>query len=117
MAKVLRKEGAQISIFAIIYGIWLIVHPNIINNFNTYEVVRLIGDSGVVGGLFILGGTIKIIGHFLDKRWLKRFGIILQIVFWSVYCASLAMVDTNNSVILFSGLMTLICLRIARYTA
>ena len=103
--KLLKRDGVQLSLFCIIYGLWNLANPHIINGAKTYDLLKAITNAETIGIIFIVAGIIKIYGHAKSRKLCKRVGIVIIAFMWSMVLASMIYNHSTSTPVLFTSLM------------
>ena len=103
--QILKRDGVQLSLFCIIYGLWNLAHPQIINGAKTYDLLQSFANAETIGTLFILAGMLKIFGHAKGCKVCKRVGVVSIAVLWGMILASMIYNHSTSTPIVFTSLM------------
>ncbi len=103
--KLLKRDGVQLSLFCIVYGLWNLANPHIINGAKTYDLLTSITNAETVGSVFIVAGIMKIYGHAKSCKICKRVGIVIIATLWGMVLASMIYNHSTSTPVLFTSLM------------
>lgn len=101
--KVIRREKIKVliypvTIFAFIYGAWLTIHPQILENYKVYEMISNILTSAQVGGAFMVVSAALIVSFRLGYRRATLLLSMVLLCMWSVFTFSFIVTVPPNTV-------------------
>lgn len=84
--KLLKKwDAISIAFISILYGIELIVHPDVLESYKVFEVVGDLFDSYTYGIIFIVVGSLKLASIVLKNFILKLTSIFFLVFLWMFF--------------------------------
>jgi len=95
---ILKYDSFAVSLLSIIYGINIIIFPQLLDTGETYEILSTILSSITFGSIFIILGSLKIIGIFKNMPKLRAFAISGLISVWMLFFICVAFSGIVNSV-------------------
>lgn len=109
----LRWHGLVLSFTSILYGIWLVAHPYILNTYNSYEIIKAMFSSRIIPWIFVIFGITKIFGIAINSKTIKLLGIFSMAFMWLLFGSAFALVDMQNTIWIFSISLALQCFGVA----
>lgn len=110
---ILRWSGIIISLTSILYGVWILTHPNIITDYNAYQIINEIFNPYFISSSFILSGSLKILGILINSKALLKCSLFAMVFLWLMFGVSFIFVTINNTVWIFALSIALQCVGIA----
>ena len=104
---IMKYDSFAVSIISIIYGCNLIIFPQLVNYGETYEILSAILNSFTFGAIFIVLGTMVIIGIFGNYPRIRAFSISCLISIWTLFLICVLFSGVVNSVWVFSLAMVI----------
>ena len=102
-----------LSIGSLVYGVQLVLHPEILSNFSVYQHIIELFNYRLVGVVFILLSLLKLIGLFTNRQWLRRYSLVAFTYVWSFFSLSFLLSQPANTVWIFTLIMTAISISIS----
>ena len=105
---VLQKWGSlTFSIVTIIYGLVLRAHPELIESFESYEIIIYWFDVKYLGSFLAILGFLNILFMISHNRWLNRTSNVILATSWAFLSSSLYVGGQTNTIsILAAGIAT-----------
>ena len=94
----LKWDSLVLSGGSILYGIQLLMHPTILQEYKVYQLIREIFDHRVIGAIFIFLGISKIIGIVFDNRILKKMTMRGILFVWLLFMIAFRITPPPNTV-------------------
>lgn len=94
----LKWDAVTVSLVAICFGGFLILHPQLLDKSETYEILSYLFTSKVFGILFLLIGFSKILSIVINSKILKILSISLLVGMWILFGSALYQNDSLNTV-------------------
>ena len=95
---VLKWDSLVLAIGSILYGIQLYVHPNILQNYKVYHLIREMFNHRIIGLIFIIAGLMKLIGVIIDSPRIKFLSVRVLIFLWLLFMVSFILTPPPNTV-------------------
>lgn len=99
---VLKWDAVMVSLVSIFYGSFLIIHPQLLDNTEVYDILSEIFTSQAFGIAFITLGMMKILSIVFNSRWLKIISISLLVGIWILFGTALLQNDAVNTIYIHS---------------
>lgn len=117
--KVIRNEKVKVllypvAFFAMLYGIWISIHPQILNNYDVYHLISNILQPYQIGGLFITLSTVILLSYWSNQSKLLFVSTLLLLIMWSVFTVSFVISPPPNTVWLLSATWTYFTFELVR---
>ena len=101
--KVIRDEKVKVlvypvSIFALIYGVWMFVKPEILETYKVYSMISNIVTPQQVGSVFITIAIIMLVGYKLKHRNILYISSLAILSVWSVFTFAFLFSPPPNTV-------------------
>jgi len=103
----LRFYGLLVGLVSSIYGLKLILNPEILGQYKTYEIIGGFFSSPIFAYSFLLFGLLKIFGVVINNRAIKIVSIFGLLFLWTLFCVSFFIVDIYCE---FSTSLGILCL-------
>lgn len=95
---VIKYDAIFISCITILFGILLLLIPELMNNYQTYAILAKIFNNYMWGFLFMCTGIIKIVGIILNNPRLRALGISLIMAIWMLFMVAIFISGVLNTV-------------------
>lgn len=110
---VLKWDSLILSLVSIIYGVQLLLYPDILQSYKVYRLIDGMFDQKLISLTFVILGLMKLLGVVLNKKILKRFSLTTLSFLWMVFAISFLISPPANTVWIFSIAMALLAFGIA----
>lgn len=97
-----------LSLGSFIYGLQLVVHPEILQTYHVYQRIRDIFDHRFIGLFFVVLGLVYAFGTIMRINRLKQFLLPLFTFIWSFFGLSFWLTEPPNTVWALSLIMALL---------
>lgn len=104
---VVRWHGIILSLTSILYGSWLLIHPTILDNYGSYEIINQMFNSYFISIAFIVCGLGKILSILINNKRLRKIAIFAMAFLWMLFGVSFVLVNMQNTVWIFAFSMAL----------
>lgn len=98
----LKLDSFVVSLTSILFGMQLILYPHILQTYKIYTLIRELFDNTVIGLAFIILGLAKLIGIWLNNKFLKQFSIRGLLFLWLVFFIAFLISPPPNTVWVYS---------------
>lgn len=88
-----RFNGLAIGLGSALYGLKLVMAPEIMADYRTYRVIGGVFNSPLLAYAFVLFGALKIIGVIVNSRDLKVMSIFGLFFLWTMFTTSFVIFD------------------------
>ena len=117
--KVIRNEKVKVllypvALFALVYGVWISIFPNILNHHSVYNLIRNILEPYQIGGLFILLATVILVSYWVNQRKLLFASTLILLALWSAFTISFLLSSPPNTIWLLSATWTYFSFELVR---
>ena len=102
-----------LAFLSIAYGFQLLLEPEIIGAYKTYERLRDSFGDNAVGLIFILLGTMYFIATTFRIKKVRSFILPIFSALWMFFSLSFRFADTSNTVWIFCLGMVALCIGIS----
>jgi len=109
----LKWDAFVVSFMSIVYGVQLIVSPQLLNGYEAYEVIGYLFDSRSLGIVFIFLGLFKVLAILQNNIKMKTMSISLLGGLWMFFFIGFFLSPIINSLWALPLAMFLLCLGIA----
>lgn len=89
----LRFYGTLVAIVSIMYGLKLIISPEILEQYKTYAVISSVFNNPFLAYAFVLFGILKIIGIIINNKTVKVAAIFGLFFLWTMFTISFFIMD------------------------
>lgn len=103
----LRFYGLLIGLVSILYGLKLILNPEMMDQYKTYEIVGSFFSSPILAYAFVFCGVMKVFGVIINNQAIKTASIFALLFLWTLFCVSFFIVDVYYD---FSTSLWILCL-------
>ena len=110
---ILRWNSIIISLTSIVYGSWLLIHPDILKDYTMYEVINQMFNSHFICFAFIFCGMLKLLGILINSKALKKVSIFALSFLWMMFGVSFALATISNTVWIFAFSIALLSFGVA----
>ena len=109
----LKWDSLVLSIVTILYGWQLIVHPEILRDYQVYRLIDNLFDDRFISVLFVIVGFAKLIGIIGNFKYVKRWSLVSLTFLWTLFGVSFLLSEPPNTVWVFALSMAFLSLGIA----
>lgn len=119
VSKVIRNEKVKVlvypvALFALVYGVWIAIFPNILNHHSVYDLVSNILPPYQIGSLFILLSTVILVSYWINQRKLLFISTLMLLALWSAFTISFLLSSPPNTIWLLSATWTYFSFELVR---
>lgn len=104
---VLKFDPLAVSLISVIYGINLIVFPDLVDYGEVYQVVNEIFNSFTFGTIFIILGSCLVIGTLLGCPKFRAFSLSTLVSIWTLFLFTVIFSGVPNTVWILSLAMVI----------
>lgn len=97
-----------LSFGSFIYGLQLVVHPEILQTYRVYQRIRDIFDHRFIGLVFVVLGLVYAFGTIMRINRLKQFLLPLFTFIWTFFGLSFWLTEPPNTMWALSLIMALL---------
>lgn len=106
--KVIRREKVKVllyptAFFALLYGVWISIFPNILNHHSVYNLISNILEPYQIGGIFIFLATVILGSYWMNQRKLLFISTLILLSLWSAFTVSFLLSSPPNTIWLLSA--------------
>lgn len=98
----LRWHGITLALTSMLYGLWLLLYPQILASYGTYAILNAMFNSNILPWLFIIMGILKLLGIVMDSKSMRKVAIYAMAFLWLMFGVSFLLVNMQNTVWIFS---------------
>lgn len=109
----LKWDSLVLAIVTILFGEQLLVHPEILRDYEVYKLIDNLFDDRVISILLVIVGFTKLIGIIGNFKYVKRWSLVSLTFLWTLFGVSFLLSEPPNTVWIFSLSMAFISLGIA----
>lgn len=95
---VLKWESLALAITSVIYGAQIFIHPEIMDTYKVYSLIRDIFDAHLIGGIFVVLGSMKLIGIWTNYSLLKKLSLRGLTFLWLLFLIAFVITPPPNTV-------------------
>lgn len=110
---ILKWDSLVLSIVSVIYGLQLLLHPSILQEYRVYQLVDNLFDYRAISAVFMILGFLKTIGIVINSKKLKHTVLILLTFFWTLFGVSFVLSAPPNTIGILSLAMAFLAMGIA----
>jgi hypothetical protein len=110
---VAKWDSLVLSIVSILYGLQLLLHPAILQDYRVYQLVDDLFDYRAISAVFMILGFLKILGIVIKNQMLKHTVLILLTFFWTLFGVSFVLSAPPNTIGILSLAMAFLAMGIA----
>lgn len=92
----LKWDALTVATISILYGTQLLIHPSVLENYRTFDVLKDTLNSYTYGLIFIVIGLLKVISILLNYPVLRAISISLIIFLWVFFTVSFYLSSSEN---------------------
>lgn len=101
--KVIRDEKVKVlvypvSIFSLIYGLWMLIKPEILETYKVYSMISNIVTPTQVGSVFIIVATFMLVSYKLRRRNILYISSLVILSVWFVFTFAFLFSPPPNTV-------------------
>lgn len=111
---ILKWDSIVLSISSILYGMQIILFPDILQTYRVYELIREIFDNRIIGTAFVLLGLMKLAGILTSNGKMKSLAIRGLLFVWLLFFISFLVTPPPNTVWVYA--LTMVALAIGAST-
>lgn len=117
--KTIRQEKVKVllfpvALFALVYGVWISIFPNILNHHSVYNLISNILPPYQIGGIFIFLATVILVSYWLNQRKLLFASTLILLALWSAFTISFLLSSPPNTIWLLSATWTYFSFELVR---
>lgn len=105
---VLKRASIILIIGSFIYGLQLIIHPDILYQYEVYKLIREIFQGQDIGFIFIVLSAVKLIGIILNHRYLKMIARTGFMFVWFMFMVAFKISPPPNTVWILALVMVML---------
>lgn len=105
---IIRRASVILIIGSFIYGIQLILHPDILYQYEVYKLIREMFQGQDIGFIFIVLSIIKLTGIILNHRYLKMVARTGFMFVWFMFMVAFKISPPPNTVWILALVMVLL---------
>lgn len=95
---ILKWDSLVLAVGSMLYGLQLYAHPNILENFAVYQIIREMFNHKFIGLLFMVAGLTKLVGIITDNSRIKFLSVRALIFLWLLFMVSFLITPPQNTV-------------------
>jgi hypothetical protein len=108
-----KWDSLVLSIVSVLYGLQLLLHPTILQEYRVYQLVDDLFDYRAISAAFMILGLLKITGIVINNKKLKHTVLILLTFFWTLFGVSFVLSEPPNTIGILSLAMAFLAMGIA----
>lgn len=110
---ILKWDSLVLSIVSVLYGLQLLLHPEILQEYRVYQLVDELFDYRAISAVFMILGFLKILGIVINNKKLKHTVLVLLTFFWTLSGVSFVLSAPPNTIGILSLAMAFLAMGIA----
>ncbi len=110
---ILKWNSLILSVVSILYGLTLLLHPEILQEYRVYQLLDGLFDYRAISSVFIILGFLKILGIVVNNKKLKHIVLILLTFFWTLFGVSFVLSAPPNTIGILSLAIAFLAMGIA----
>ncbi|MDT2697483.1 hypothetical protein P7E43_10450 [Enterococcus gallinarum] len=110
---ILKWDSLVLSIASVFYGLQLLLHPEILQEYRVYQLVDELFDYRAISAVFMILGFLKILGIVINNKKLKHTVLVLLTFFWTLFGVSFVLSAPPNTIGILSLAMAFLAIGIA----
>lgn len=104
----LKLDSFVVASTSILYGLQLILYPNILQTYKIYTVIRDLFDNTAIGIAFMVFGLAKLLGIVINNSLLKKVSVRGLLFLWLVFFIAFLISPPPNTVWVYSLAMVVL---------
>lgn len=98
----LRWHGITLALTSMLYGLWLLLYPEILDSYGPYAILSAMFSSNNLPWLFIIAGILKLLGIVMNSKSMRRVAVYAMAFLWLMFGVSFLLANMQNTVWIFS---------------
>lgn len=107
----LGRDGVLVALGSLLYGIQIFRFPHILSEYQVYTIVDDFADNRMIGFMFILVASFKIVGSLINRPLLRKIGLVGLSFLWGLFFFSFLLSPPPNIIWTLALTMCLILIR------
>lgn len=105
---VLKRASIILIIGSFRYGLQLVLHPEILDQYRVYALIREIFNGQLIGSAFIALASIKLLGVVFNNRHLKMIARTGLMFLWCTFMIAFRISPPPNTVFILGLVMVML---------
>ena len=101
----LKRASVIVIVGSFLYGMQLFRHPEILDQYRVYEMIRELFDGRQIGLVFVILALIKAYGIATDSRFAKTFSRTVLMFLWCLFLGAFLISPPPNTVWILAFVM------------
>lgn len=102
---ILKRASVIVIVGSFLYGMQLFRHPEILDQYRVYEMIRELFDGRQIGLVFVILAVIKAYGVFTNTRFAMTISRTVLMFLWSLFLGAFLISPPPNTVWIFAFVM------------
>ena len=95
---ILKRASVIVIVGSFLYGMQLFRHPEILDQYRVYEMIRELFDGRQIGFVFVILALIKAYGIATNSRFAKTFSRTVLMFLWCLFLVAFLISPPPNTV-------------------
>ena len=102
---ILKRASVIVIVGSFLYGMQLFRHPEILDQYRVYAMIRELFDGRQIGLSFVILSLIKAYGVFTNSRFSKTISRTVLMFLWCLFLGAFLISPPPNTVWIFAFVM------------
>ena len=102
---ILKRASVIVIVGSFLYGMQLFRHPEILDQYRVYAMIRELFDGRQIGLSFVILSLIKAYGVFTNSRFAKTISRTVLMFLWCLFLGAFLISPPPNTVWIFAFVM------------
>lgn len=95
---IIKRASVIVIVGSFLYGMQLFRHPEILDQYRVYEMIRELFDGRQIGLVFVILSLIKAYGIATNSRFAKTFSRTILMFLWCLFLGAFLISPPPNTV-------------------